>query len=109
MTNAGSKLIKAAKEARAIAAGDRQPVSVMVAADIDVRAIRSGLELSQEQFASRFGFSVGQIRDWEQNRNRPIQAMRAYLLLIKQKPDFVFKTLQKYKEELVVGYDEKIA
>ena len=35
-------------------------------AEIDVRGIRKRLELSQEDFAKEFGFTIHQIRDWEQ-------------------------------------------
>jgi len=36
----------------------------------------------QEDFASVFGFSLTQIRDWEQGRSRPLRSDRAYLMLI---------------------------
>ncbi len=89
MTTAGKKLIAAAREARAIARGDAKPASIFVPPDVDVKTIRSELKLSQEAFAHSYGFTVHQIRDWEQKRNRPLGAMRAYLLLIERNPDFV--------------------
>lgn len=93
MSKAGKRLIEAAKEAAAIARGDMKPARVFVSADIDVRAIRHRLDLSQEDFASQFGFTVNQIREWEQGRARPIGGVRAYLLIIDRDPGSVLRVL----------------
>lgn len=53
---------------------------------IDVRAIRVKARLSQDRFASVYGFSGHQLRQWEQGRVRPVGAMRAYLMLIDRDP-----------------------
>jgi putative transcriptional regulator len=95
MSKAGKRLLEAAAEAAAIARGDRKPARVHVAADIDVRSIRRKLELSQDDFASQFGFSVSQIRDWEQNRSRPLGALRAYLMIIDRDPQSVRRLLSE--------------
>jgi putative transcriptional regulator len=55
---------------------------VHVPADIDVRAIRRALKMTQEEFAGRFGFPLSTLRDWEQGRGRPETSARAYLLVI---------------------------
>lgn len=112
MTLAGKRLIGAAKEARAIARGDRTPASLMVPPDVDVKSIRNCLRLSQETFARQYGFSLGQIRDWEQNRCRPIGALRAYLLIIQQNPEMVATAVQQFAAEALessVGESERIA
>lgn len=87
MTKFGSRLIAAAKEAAAIARGEVAPARIHVPADIDVKAVRQKLELGQDAFASEFGFSINQIRDWEQERTRPLGAMRAYLMIIDRDPE----------------------
>jgi putative transcriptional regulator len=89
MTTAGKRLIKAAKEAAAIARGEKKPARLHVPADVDVKKIRLGLKLSQEEFASEFGFTINQIRDWEQGRVRPTGASRAYLIVIDSDPDAI--------------------
>jgi putative transcriptional regulator len=98
MSKVGKRLIDAAKEARQIAKGVRDPASKYIPADINVRAIRRKLELSQDDFASRFGFSVNQIRDWEQQRTRPLGGVRAYLMLIDRAPEQVLALLAKLKQ-----------
>jgi putative transcriptional regulator len=93
MTKAGQRLIEAAREAAAIARGDRKPARAFVPTDISVRGIRRKLKLSQEDFASQFGFTTSQIRDWEQGRSRPLGAVRAYLMIIDRDPETVRRLL----------------
>ncbi|KFI27756.1 DNA-binding protein [Haematobacter massiliensis] len=95
MTKVGERLLRAAREANEIAAGRSEPASLYVPADVDVKAIRTSLDLSQEDFATEFGFSIHQIRDWEQKRHRPLDGMRAYLIIIEQAPDRVREILRE--------------
>ena len=81
-------------EALAIARGEAEPARIHVPAEMDVRAIRAKMRLSQQAFASVFGFTVHQIRQWEQGRNRPLGAMRAYLMLIDHDPASVLQTMR---------------
>lgn len=97
MSKAGKRLLGAAREMRAIARGEAAPVHVHVPPDVDVRAIRRGLGMSQDAFASEFSFSLNQIRDWEQNRSRPLDSNRAYLLLIERHPDAVRHMLHEMR------------
>jgi putative transcriptional regulator len=94
MSKAGKRLIQAAKEAAAIARGELKPARIFVPADVDVKMIRQKLGLQQEDFASQFGFSINQIRDWEQGRSGPLGALRAYLMVIERAPDDVRRLLR---------------
>ncbi len=69
-------------EALVIARGDAKPAKLHVPDEMDVKAIRAVTKMTQEDFTSAFGFSLTQIRDWEQGRSRPPRSDRAYLLLI---------------------------
>jgi len=97
MTKFGSRLIKGAKEARAIARGKADPKTyrVHVPTDIDVRKIRDDLGLSQTEFASRFGIPTATLRDWEQGRRRPEGPARVLLLVIKNEPKAVQRALDQ--------------
>lgn len=95
MSAAGKRLIKAAKEARQIARGDVKPAKMYVPAEIEVKAIRGKVGLTQDGFASEFGFTLSQIRDWEQNRYRPLGSDRAYLILIDRNPEVVRSLLRE--------------
>ena len=62
---------------------------------VDVRAIRKKLGMTQPNFARQFGFGLATVREWEQGRYQPDQAMRSYLLtVIEREPDVVQRTLQ---------------
>jgi putative transcriptional regulator len=86
MSKAGKRLIAAAREALAIARGEKKPARIHIPPEIDVRAIRLKLELSQDDFAAEFGFTTNQIKDWEQGRSRPLGGNRTYLMIIKRDP-----------------------
>jgi putative transcriptional regulator len=88
------KIAEGLKEAIAIARGEEKPAKLFVPPEIDVRAIRAKLQLSQEDFASAFGFTVHQIRQWEQARSRPLGPVRAYLMIIDRDPKRVLELLR---------------
>jgi len=58
-----------------------------------VKVIRRALELTQEEFASRFQIPLGTLRDWEQGRAVPDQPTQAYLKLIARDPEHVSRVL----------------
>jgi putative transcriptional regulator len=60
---------------------------------VDVKAVRLSMNLTQERFAVRFGFSVDAIRNWEQGRRLPDVAARAYLRVIEREPEAVLRAL----------------
>jgi putative transcriptional regulator len=73
--------------------GKRSAYRVHIPADMDVRAIRKSTGLTQQQFAELFGFNLGRLRDLEQGRTHPDSVVRAYLLVIKKRPDAVREAL----------------
>ena len=97
MSRAGRRLIEAAREAVAIARGERKPARAHIPSDINVKSIREKTKMPQEDFASRFGFSVNQIKDWEQGRSRPLGPLRVYLMLIDQDPKHMLEMIQTIK------------
>jgi putative transcriptional regulator len=95
MSAFGKRLIQAANEAVAIARGEADPATykIHVPIDVNVKAIRQALNLTQAEFAGRYGFPVATLRDWEQGRARPDTAARAYLLVISREPKAVERAL----------------
>jgi putative transcriptional regulator len=67
---------------------------VHIPREIDVRAIRDKLGMTQEEFARQFGFSVNTLRHWEQGRRVPEGPARAYLKVIDHAPKTVAKALK---------------
>jgi putative transcriptional regulator len=88
------KIAEGLSEALAIARGAAKPAKLHIPTEIDVKAIRTKLALSQDDFAARFGFTTNQIRDWEQGRSRPLGGVRAYLMIIERNPKSVLALLR---------------
>ncbi len=58
-----------------------------------IRKTRTGLGLSQAEFASRFRVPVGTLRDWEQARATAPDFAIAYVRVIARHPDMVAKAV----------------
>ncbi len=94
-TSVGDELVASLTEGMAILRGEAEPARFHPAPAVtDVRAIRKKLRMTQVTFAGRFGFSLATVRDWEQGRYQPDQAVRSYLLVIAREPDMVVQALQ---------------
>ncbi|MCJ2037481.1 transcriptional regulator [Methylobacterium sp. J-059] len=89
------KIAEGLNEAIGIARGEREAAKFHIPAEINVKAIRQRLHLSQDDFAYEYGFSANQIRDWEQGRSRPLGALRLYLLMISHDPEAVLAMLRQ--------------
>jgi putative transcriptional regulator len=88
-------IVEGLTEAIAFARGDDVPGNrVHIPAQIDVKAIRAKLGMSQTQFAARHGFSAARVRDWEQGRRVPDAGVRAFLKVIAAEPELVERVLE---------------
>lgn len=56
---------------------------------VDVRALREGLHLTREQFATRYGLEVETVRNWETGKREPDTTARSYLRAIANDPERV--------------------
>ena len=96
MTRAGDRIRNGLEQAIAYANGTADPNTyrVYTPAAIDVKAIRGKLDMTQEEFAGQFGFSVNTLRHWEQGRRIPEGPARAYLRVIGHNPTAVREALR---------------
>ena len=96
MSRVADSIRRSLREAVTYAEGkaDERAYRVHVPEKIDVKAIRASLDMTQEEFAGRFGFSVNTLRHWEQGSRQPEGPTRAYLLVIERAPKAVLKALQ---------------
>lgn len=92
-----SRIIKSMTEAVSIARGEMaaDAYQVHIPPQVDVKAIRQGLGLSQSSFAARFGLSLHTLRNWEQGKRQPDPAARAYLKVIEKAPEAVYEALSE--------------
>lgn len=96
MSKIGKLIIEALEEALADARGEPTGVRkhvIMVPVEVDVKAVRRRLKMSQSAFAAQFGFSLGTLQNWERGHRRPEGAARALLKVIDRRPDAVMEAL----------------
>jgi len=96
MSKIGTGILRGFEEAIAFAEGtaDMSLYRVHIPAEIDVKAIRGRLGLTQQEFADRFGFNIETLRHWEQGRLVPVGHLRAYLTVIGREPEAVQRALR---------------
>lgn len=91
----GDKLLEAdANHSKRLDASNVKPNDLR---DVDVRAIRMRMSMTQEQFAECFGLSVASLRNWEQGTRRPEQPIALYLRVIDKFPEQVMKEIAAMK------------
>jgi putative transcriptional regulator len=96
MSKLGTRIIKAAREARAIVRGEiTDGFVVHVPDEVDVGKLRRKLKFSQSEFSQRFGFAIDAVQDWEQHRRRPDRTARVYLTVIAREPEAVSRALRR--------------
>lgn len=71
--------------------------------DVDVKAIRQGLGLSQQEFALRFGFCLGTLRHWEQGARYPEGSARVLLTVIAHNPEAVQEAVRIVTQRTAVS------
>jgi putative transcriptional regulator len=90
----GQRMIESARQALAFAEGrENHGCVVHVPEDIDVKAIREKISLSQSEFARLFGLSKRTLEHWEHGRRVPTGPARAFLTVIAREPDAVRRAL----------------
>jgi len=92
-TSRPSRFAAAMAEAEAMKRGEKTGARVTTSGKI-VKRLRERLELSQTDFAKRFGVPVGTVRDWEQDRRKPEGAALSLLRVIAYAPDVVQQALE---------------
>jgi putative transcriptional regulator len=73
---------------------DESQYVVHIPPEIDIKAIRGRLGMTQQEFADRFDFNINTLRHWEQGRRVPDGTARAYLRVIDREPEVVQKALR---------------
>jgi putative transcriptional regulator len=96
MGKAFDDIMAGLQDALAYAQGDsgRGRDTVVSVPDVDVRAARHRLGMTQPVFARTFGVSVATVRNWEQRRRRPEGAARVLLRVIEMNPTAVLQAIR---------------
>lgn len=92
MKSAYDKIAAGLEDAIAYAGGDTTRARV---ANVDVAQIRAATGKSQADFASRYGFSVRTVQEWEQGRRQPDGGSATLLRMIAADPRGVEAILER--------------
>ena len=80
-------------EVEAFLAGETAGYKVNVPSEVDVKAIRKRLSMTQSRFSDTFGFSLDAVKHWEGGRRTPESSARAFLTVIARNPTAVIAAL----------------
>jgi putative transcriptional regulator len=87
----------------AFLAGEQEGFKAHVPHDVDVKAIRTRLGMTQARFSDTFGFSLDAIKHWEGGRRTPEAPARALLTVIARNPAAVLNALDPAAFAAAVG------
>src|SRR5271167_111214 len=90
-------------DVEAFLAGKQEGFKAHVPHDVDVKAIRSRLGMTQARFSDTFGFSLDAIKHWEGGRRTPEAPARTLLTVIARNPAAVLNALNPAALGAAVG------
>lgn len=90
-------------EVEAFLAGEQEGFKAHVPQEVDVKAIRNRLGMTQARFSDTFGFSLDAIKHWEGGRRTPEASARTLLTVIDKNPAAVLTALNPAAFAAAVG------
>ena len=86
-------LVASVHQMRALMKGEDVPHRRFSYPTTDVKALRTRLELTQDEFAAMIGVSVRTLQNWEQGHREPEGPAKALLRVAEMRPDAVIEAL----------------
>ena len=90
-------------DVEAFLAGEQEGFKAHVPQEVDVKAIRNRLGMTQARFSDAFGFSLDAIKHWEGGRRIPEAPARTLLTVIDKNPAAVLTALNPAAFAATVG------
>jgi len=90
-------------DVEAFLAGEQEGFKAYVPQEVDVKAIRNRLGMTQARFSNTFGFSLDAIKHWEGGRRTPEAPARTLLTVIDKNPAAVLTALSPAAFAAAVG------
>src|SRR5690349_13363534 len=87
------QMMEGLNDVEAFLAGKQEGFKAHVPLDVDVKAIRNRLGMTQAKFSDTFGFSLDAIKHWEGGRRTPEAPARTLLTVIDRNPAAVLTAL----------------
>jgi len=88
-----NELLESVKQAGEIRKGKRKPSRHTVIEEPDVSTIRKNYDMTQQEFSSLLGISVGTLRNWEQGRRKPQGPAKVLLKIAEKRPNAILESL----------------
>jgi putative transcriptional regulator len=95
MTTVFADLMTGLDEVDAFLGGEKTGYRVTLPAEVDVKAIRKRLNMTQSRFSDTFGFSLDAVKHWEGGRRTPESSALAFLTVIARNPKAVIPALHE--------------
>jgi len=96
-------------DVEAFLAGEQEGFKAHVPPEVDVKAIRNRLGMTQARFSDTFGFSLDAIKHWEGGRRTPEAPARTLLTVIDKNPAAVLTALSPAAFAAAVGSSKRSA
>src|SRR5271168_2488898 len=96
-------------DVEAFLGGEQEGFKAHVPQEVDVKAIRNRLGMTQARFSHTFGFSLDAIKHWEGGRRIPEAPARTLLTVIDKNPAAVLTALNPSAFAAVVGSSKPTA
>ena len=96
-------------DVEAFLAGEQEGFKAYVPQEVDVKAIRNRLGMTQAKFSDTFGFSLDAIKHWEGGRRTPEAPARTLLTVIDKNPAAVLTALNPAAFAAAVGSSKPAA
>jgi len=96
-------------DVEAFLAGKQEGFKAHVPQEVDVKAIRNRLGMTQAKFSGVFGFSLDAIKHWEGGRRTPEAPARTLLTVIDKNPAAVLSALNPAAFAATVGSSKPTA
>jgi putative transcriptional regulator len=90
-------------DVEAFLAGEQEGFKAHVPQEVDVKAIRDRLGMTQARFSNTFGFSLDAIKHWEGGRRTPEAPARTLLTVIDKNPAAVLTAVNPAAFAAAVG------
>ncbi len=87
------QMMNGLNDVEAFLAGEQEGFKAHVPEEVDVKAIRNRLGMTQARFSNTFGFSLDAIKHWEGGRRIPEAPARTLLTVIDKNPAAVLTAL----------------
>ena len=87
------QMMNGLNDVEAFLAGKQEGFKAHVPEEVDVKAIRNRLGMTQARFSNTFGFSLDAIKHWEGGRRSPEAPARTLLTVIDKNPAAVLTAL----------------